>query len=122
MASAAFAKMATVTGVSTRRSPAVSGGKRGEPVENLTGITCSPLDPADPGEEAQLQQQTGSKSPLRLKQTYVDASLDIVEGDILVVGGTEYQIRAAAPWTWRRTSTSSAGRYLRLLLEEQRSS
>lgn len=111
-----FAKLATVM-ASTRRSPAISGGKRGAPVTNIASLTCTPLDPADPGEEAEIQRRLSLETPLKLRQTFVDDGLDIVEGDLLVVGGTEHSIRAVAPWTWRRTDT-----YLRLLVEAPRRS
>ena len=39
-----FKRMATVT-ASTKRNPAITSGKRGAPVANLTGVKCTPLDP-----------------------------------------------------------------------------
>jgi hypothetical protein len=49
-------------------------------------------------------------------ETYVDADLDIVAGDILVVNSSEYQIKAVAEWDWRHASTES--QMLHLILEE----
>lgn len=107
-----FAKMATVT-ASTKRSPAISGAKRGTPATNLTGIACTPLDPADPGLRAELQQRLAPEgTPMEILQTFVDADLDIVEGDILVVSGAEYPIRAVADWSWR------GSQYKHLLIEQ----
>ena len=44
MVSPSFARMASVT-ASTKRLPAVSGAKRGEPAENVASLKCTPLDP-----------------------------------------------------------------------------
>ena len=53
---------------STKRSPAMVGGKRGTPATNLTGVRCSPLDPIDPD----LAQRMGLNTPHELLQTTVD--------------------------------------------------
>ena len=106
-----FSRMATVT-ASTKRAPAVSGGKRGAPTTNLTGLKVTPLDPVDP----ELRQRLALDTPHELLQTFVEkvdgSSMDIREGDILVVGTTEYPIRAVAEWVYRN------GVYLQLILED----
>lgn len=53
---------------STKRSPAISGGKRGAPATNLTGLSCMPLDPVD----AELARRLAIETPHELKQTVVD--------------------------------------------------
>jgi hypothetical protein len=111
MPSGSFARLATVT-ASTKRSPDVANNKIGAPATNLTGISCTPLDPADPGLQSELQQRLALDTPLELLQTFVDADLDIKEGDTLVVGSAEYPIRAVAEWTWKGSE------YLRLLVEQ----
>jgi hypothetical protein len=109
MTSAAFARQAVVT-ASTKRSPGVTGGKRGAPAVNLNNVRCTPLDPVQP----EINFRQGLQNPFELLETFVDAGLDIVEGDILVVSSKEYAIKAAAEWTWRQSV------YLRLILEENK--
>lgn len=92
----AFGKLATVT-AQTKRAPAISGGKRGEMEFHLANFKCTPLDVVD----AELRQRLTLDTPHELLQTFVDGNLDIREGDLLVVGGKEYPIRAVADWTWR---------------------
>lgn len=109
MSSAAFRKLATVT-ASTKRNPAVSSGKRGEKVTNITSLTCTPLDPVQP----EIAYRAGLESPFEALETYVDKDLDILKGDDLVVDDKSYQVKAVAEWGWRRGETE----YLHLLLEE----
>jgi hypothetical protein len=101
-----FSRMATVT-ASTKRAPAISGGKRGAPATQVAALRCTPLDPVDP----ELHQQVALGTPMELLQTFT-AETDIREGDVLVVGSTEYPIRACEEWTWR------GGAYRRLVVEE----
>lgn len=61
-----FRRMATVT-ASTKRSPAISGGKRGTPTTNLTELSCTPLDPVD----AEVRQRLGLDTPHELLQTFI---------------------------------------------------
>ena len=111
MSSRSFARLATVT-ASTRRSPAVSGGKRGAPTTNITSLDCTPLDPV----QAETAFRAGLESPFGLLGTFVDADLDIIQGDILVVDGTEYPIKALEPWGWKRGESN----YFYLILEALR--
>lgn len=53
---------------STKRAPAMSGGKRGAPVTHLVGIRSTPLDPLDP----ETQRRLALETPHELLQTYVD--------------------------------------------------
>lgn len=110
MTSASFTKMATVT-ASTKRPPNVSGGKRGAPVTNIASLSVTPLDPIS----AELKERLGLESPMELLQTFADGSLDIKEGDILTVSGTDYPIRAIGDWTnW----SFGSGETYHLILEE----
>lgn len=85
----------TVT-ASTKRAPAVASGKRGTPTTQVASLRCTPLDPVD----AELRQRLALSTPHELLQTFT-AETNIVEGDILTVGGTDYPIRACGEWTWR---------------------
>lgn len=108
MASASFTKLATVT-ASTKRSPATGGdGKRGLPATNIASLSCTPLDPVS----AEVQQRLRLDTPHELLESYMDADLDVLEGDILVVGSREYPIRAVAEWSWRGSE------YLHVVVEE----
>ena len=104
-----FGLLATVT-ASTKRAPAISGGKRGPAATNLASLSCMPLDPIDP----EIRQTLVLNTPNELLQTLVEGGIDIKEGDILVVGSTEYPIRAVAEWYW----PGDAANYLHLILEE----
>ena len=90
-----FALMATVT-ASTKRPPAIASGKRGVPATNIASLKCFPLDPISP----ELRQTLALNTPHELLQSYVEGGLDIVEGDILVVGTNSYRIRAVGQWYW----------------------
>jgi len=62
-----MSRLLSVT-ASTKRSPAVSGGKRGAPATHLTRVRCMPLDPVD----ADLAQRMGLNTPHELLQTVAD--------------------------------------------------
>lgn len=49
----------------TKRSPGIIGGKRGEPQFLLTGLQCTPLDPADP----EIRRRLGLDTPHELLET-----------------------------------------------------
>lgn len=101
--------MATVA-ASTKRPPAKSSGKRGDPPTNLSALSCTPLDPVD----AELRARIGLRGAMELLQTFVEGGLDIQEGDILVVGSTEYPIRSVGEWNWPADGTD----YLHLVVED----
>lgn len=107
----AFSDMASVS-ASTKRAPAISGGKRGTPATNLTGLKVTPLDPVDPELKERLNLQTEHE----LLQTFVEdvdsATIDIKEGDFLTVSSVDYPIRSVAEWTYED------GVYYRLILED----
>lgn len=95
--------------ISTKRSPIITGGKRGVPVTYLTGVLCTPFDPVDP--EVRLREQIDTAH--ELLQTFVLGDADIVEGDTIVTSsGTEYPVKAVGQWDWRTT------KYLHLYIED----
>jgi hypothetical protein len=61
-----FQRMMTKT-ASTKRPPALSAGKRGTPATNLTGLTCTPLDPVAP----EVRQRLALNTPHELLETFV---------------------------------------------------
>lgn len=66
MNSIGFRHMANLK-CSTKRVPAISGGKRGAPAAKLTGLKCTPLDPYAPD----LQEREALKTPHEILQTFV---------------------------------------------------
>lgn len=113
MVSKSLGLLQTVT-ASTLRLPAIgASGKGGDAVENIASLACTPLDPlSDPD----LIQRFGTQAGTEVLTTYVQGGLDIVIGDILKVGSTEYPIRAVGDWTWRPSATD----YQMLIIEEIR--
>lgn len=107
MSSRSFSRLAGVT-ASTKRTPAIAGGKRGVAATQIASLSCTPLDPLD----AEIRQRLALDTPHELLQTVVDDGLDIVEGDVLVQGTKEYPIRAVEDWAWRTTT------YRLLVLED----
>ena len=97
----------TVT-ASTKRAPAIAGGKRGAPETYVATLRCMPLDPVDP----ELRQRLALNTPHELLQTVVEEDVDVRQGDLLVVSGTEYPVRACADWEWRGRT------FRRLILED----
>lgn len=110
MTSKTFTLMASVT-ASTKRSPAASSGKIGAMAENLASLVCTPLDPIDATVRERMPQLAQYQE---LLTTFVQGGLDIVEGDRLVVSGTEYPVRAVEDWYWRPDELD----YVRLIVEE----
>lgn len=64
-------RFATVV-ASTKRQPALSAGKRGAPVTNLTGVKCTPLDPIAVTPE--IRERYDLQTPHELKETFADGS------------------------------------------------
>jgi len=105
-----FDQLASVT-ASTKRLGAVVSGLEAAPATNIVSLTCLPLDPVDP-DLIQIEGLAWHE----LLQTAVDGGLDIIEGDILVVGSSEYPVRAVADWTW----PPNAKAYRILFLEDRK--
>lgn len=80
MNSGSFRRMASKE-ASTKRPPAISGGKRSAPATNLTGLKCTPLDPVS----AEIQRRVALDAPIELLQTFVtdgDGYVHLVIEDI----------------------------------------
>lgn len=101
---------------STKRAPAISGGKRGDPTTNLTGLSVTPLDPVEP----ELTERLNMRTQGELLQTFVEntaaETLDILEGDWLTFGGKDYPIRSCAEWVWPASVGGDV--FLHLILED----
>ena len=106
---ASFAELASVT-ASTKRSSGIADGLESGYTEEIASLKCLPLDPVSP----EVAQGVEGLSFRELLQTSVEGGLDILEGDILVVGSDEYPVRAVSEWTWPPDGTD----YLVLLLED----
>jgi hypothetical protein len=52
---------------STKRPPAIAGGKRGAATTNLTGLKCTPLDPVS----SEIQRRVALETPMELLQTFI---------------------------------------------------
>lgn len=83
---------------STKRNTDLGGGLRGAPAEYLTGLLVTPLWSLRP----ETIETLGISSPREYKECYfvpaADALIDLVEGDVLVHGGTEYRVDYVAEW------------------------
>lgn len=66
---------------STKRAPAMSGGKRGTATTNLTGVACTPLDPADVGWRGEVMRVDPRLSQLLATAVLLETTVD---------GGTEF--------------------------------
>lgn len=88
-----FDHLATVS-ASTKRNPAVAGGKVGEPVVYLTDLNILPLMPVS----KEIQERYQIKSPRLSYTTYISGNPDIAHGDVLTVDTVDYNVIAASPW------------------------
>ena len=95
-----LSELTTVT-ASTKRPPAIAGGKRGIPVARLTGISITPLDPLS----MDTAQRMSIGAPANYFETFADGGLDIRAGDVLTVNSTDYPIRFVAEWSWPNRGT-----------------
>lgn len=77
----------------------IAAGKRGAPVTVLDNLRCTPLYPADAGAVNNLLMRLKSETPYRILETFVLGRPDIQGGDLLVVEGDSYTVRAVAEWT-----------------------
>ena len=108
MSSASFNRLARLA-ASTKRPPAIAGGRRAAPGVHLADLRVLPLEPVD----AELRERLALGSAHELLQT-VPAAADVAEGDLLVVAGAESPIRAVADWSW----TADDAGYKVLILEQ----
>jgi len=68
-----FLGFATLT-ATTKRNPAMTSGKRGDPEVKLVNLHCTPLDPVDPD----VRMRMGLDTPNELLQTCVADSYGFV--------------------------------------------
>lgn len=117
------------TTASTTRHPAMSGGKIGNPVTNLTNLKITPLMLMDTRSALSLQQAIGLEGTLgQIWETYTeshahtDSSVavtqlpDIVAGDKLVVDSVTYHVQ----WANRQPATTGFGATLILYVYEDK--
>ena len=110
MTSASFTLRATTT-ASTKRSPTAAGGKTGAAVEEIASLKCYPLvQVRDP----ELIAQYATKAASLVYETFVQDGVDIVAGDILVIGSTEYPVRGVNAYPW----PAGGGDRLHIIVEE----
>ena len=102
--------MASVS-ASTKRSPSIASGKRGSPTTKLASVSCTPLDPVT----EEVRRRVGLDTPHELLMCYAVGSVDIKEGDILVVGSSEYPIKAVGEWS---ASPQGSDGFIELVVEE----
>lgn len=81
---------------STKRSPAPVAGKVGAPATKLATLTlfCVPM-PLSP----EVAEKYKLSSPRKSFTTGFMGVADVIEGDVLTVGGVDYHIRAIGPYT-----------------------
>lgn len=119
------------TTASTTRNPALSGGKIGTPVTNLTNLKICPLMLSDARSQQALmvRQAMGLEGTLtQIWETYTESHLhtdsgtpvtqmpDIKTGDRLVIGSTTYTVRLAD----MQPATTSFGATLIIFVTEDR--
>lgn len=105
---AAIDRLMTIT-ASTKRAPAVTGGRVGAAVTHLASLRCMPLDPNTPDSMRELVTDIAYRPLFTLAAGVVD----IVEGDVLVVSGHDYPIQHVQRFDWKSTE-------YRLLMVEDR--
>lgn len=104
-----FDKLATIT-VSTKRPPAIAGGKRGSPVTYISSLACTPLVPVAP----EVLNRMNLDTPFEGKETYVFSNADVVEGDFITYNSTDYRVVGVAEWP------VAGETFLHVLLEEDK--
>lgn len=87
MTSASFSKVATVT-ASTKRPPTISSGKAGEPVTNISSLSCT--RPADAADAKELRETYQLGTLVNLQQVFVQGNLDVITGDTLVIASGDW--------------------------------
>jgi hypothetical protein len=94
MRSRSLSKMA-YEHASTLRNPSVAtSGVTLDPVTYLADVLVLPLMPVTDD----IVKRYALSSPREAFVTYAVGNPDILEGDILVVDGSQYPVRAASPW------------------------
>ncbi len=109
--SASFQNLATLT-IGTKRPAKVtsSTGLRGTPTTKLSSQKATPLYTVSP----EIRQQLALNTPYVLLETFVEGNLDIIAGDVLTVGSSEYPIKSISIIPFRGDTR------LRLIVEDQK--
>lgn len=120
--------MMTATATTTRL-PAMSGGKRGDPAANLSGVSITPVMLSDTRGQHQIRQAIGLDGTAAQvfeaytqSHTHTDSSVevtqmpDIVVGDRLTSNSVTYTVR----WVEQQPATSSFGATLIMYLTEDK--
>jgi hypothetical protein len=92
MASISFRLMATAT-YATKRN-ATTSGVTTKAASKLTGVKGTPLMPVTP----EIIERYQIQSPRQTFVVYVEGTLDILNGDILVFESVDYPVRGIGPW------------------------
>ncbi len=100
MSSPAFTRQLTVN-ASTKRPPAISGGKRGEMVVNLSSVNVTPLTAVSIDTATRI----GLDTPYNLLQTFAEGDTDIADGDELTpadgaYAGCEMAVKRVVRLSW----------------------
>ena len=112
MADKTFTLMASTTASTKRRPDADVNELFQVPATSIASLKCTPIDALDP----EIAIHAGLiGAPFTAFQAFVQSGLDIVAGDVLVVGSQEYDIRSIEPYEW---TPDSAAVYMRLVLEK----
>jgi hypothetical protein len=98
-------RTATVA-ATAKKSPAISGGKRGDPTSTGESFYCTPLDSVDPA----VAETANVKKPYTVLETFVEGNYDLEAGYILVIGDDEYKIHSIESLDWKETA------YMRLIV------
>jgi len=94
-----FESIATIS-ASTKRAT-MSGGKISSTSTIESSLLIVPLMPLDP--ETQRAQMI--ENPIGIWITFFEGSYDVKNGDILVIGSDEYNVRSVAPWEFDEETT-----------------
>lgn len=117
------------TTATTKRLPAISGGKRGDPVTHLEDVSITPVMLASATGTHAIRQAIGIEgTAIQVFEIYTeshehtdDSSTvtqlpDIVVGDRVITGGVTYNVRWAEP----QAATSSFGQTLIIYLTKDK--
>lgn len=96
---ASFTRLASVE-ASTKRAASISSGKAGAPSTNIASLQCTPLYPV--ANASEWRETLGLKTLVNLMQSFVQGDLDIIAGDVLVIGSDEYPVRFVNPYNFGR--------------------
>jgi hypothetical protein len=94
---------------STKRRPAEASGRVGAMTAHLTSVQCTDLVPVS----AEYIDRVPQLAQYAMLYEVLAEDADIEIGDVLVVGSTEYPVRAVERWPW-----PGSEHYLHLIVEE----